>query len=99
LRHLPLSRGLARGATRGARAVGPDRPFQPDHPTYADFDPIAALNVVDCGDVELTPGRILDAYDWIERAVSLILEAGAVPVTIGGDGSVSVPVLRARAAD
>jgi agmatinase len=55
--------------------------------------------VVDCGDVELAPGRILDAYDWIERAVSLILEAGAVPVTIGGDGSVSVPVLRARAAD
>ncbi|MCU0984195.1 MAG: arginase family protein [Acetobacteraceae bacterium] len=67
------------------------------NPTYADFDPVSALNLVDCGDVELTPGRILDAYGRIERAVAMILEAGAVPVTIGGDGSVSVPVLRALA--
>ncbi|WP_291296347.1 arginase family protein [Elioraea sp.] len=67
------------------------------NPTYADFDPVKALGLVDCGDVELTPGRILDAYARMEAGVSAIVEAGAIPVTVGGDGSVSVPVLRAVA--
>jgi len=67
------------------------------NPTNADFDPVAALGLVDCGDVELTPGRILDAHARMEAGVSRIVEAGAIPVTIGGDGSVSVPVLRAVA--
>ena len=67
------------------------------NPTHADFDPIAALGVVDCGDVKLTPGRIFDAFERIEQAAGRIVEAGAVPVTIGGDGSVTVPVTRAIA--
>ena len=53
--------------------------------------------MVDCGNVKLTPGRILDAFERIEQASSRIVEAGAVPVTIGGDGSVTVPVTRAVA--
>ena len=32
-----------------------------------------------------------------EEAVNRIVEAGAMPVTIGGDGSVTVPVTRAVA--
>lgn len=67
------------------------------NPTNADFDPVAALGLVDCGNVRLTPGRILDAYERIEQAVARIVDAGAVPVTIGGDGSISVPILRAVA--
>lgn len=67
------------------------------NPTNADFDPILALGLVDCGNVKLTPGRILDAYARIERAVARIVDAGAVPVTIGGDGSISVPIMRAVA--
>lgn len=65
------------------------------NPTHADFDPVAALGVVDCGNVRLTPGRILDAYERIEQAVTRVVEMGAVPVTIGGDGSISVPIARA----
>jgi agmatinase len=65
------------------------------NPTHADFDPLEALGVVDCGNVKLTPSKIIDAYERIEQAVSRIVEAGAVPVTIGGDGSVTVPVARA----
>lgn len=67
------------------------------NPTYADFDPVAALGLVDCGNVELTPGRIVDAYARIEQAAAKIVDAGAVPITIGGDGSVTVPVMRAVA--
>lgn len=67
------------------------------NPTHADFDPVSALGLVDCGNVRLTPGRIVDAFDRIEQAADRIVQAGAVPITIGGDGSITVPVARAAA--
>src|SRR5262249_21931464 len=67
------------------------------NPTHADFDPLTALGVVDCGNVKLTPGRILDAFARIEQATGRIVETGAVPVTIGGHGSVTVAGMRAVA--
>lgn len=65
------------------------------NPTHADFDAVAPLGLVDCGNVRLTPGKILDAFERTEQAVARIVEAGAIPITIGGDGSVTVPVARA----
>ncbi len=65
------------------------------NPTNADFDPALALGLVDCGNVKLTPSKIVDAFERIEQAADRIVEAGAVPITIGGDGSVTVPVARA----
>jgi agmatinase len=86
------------GARSGPDAVRLQSPLiRRYNPTHADFDPIAALNVVDCGNVKLTPGRILDAFERIEQATSRVMESGAVPVTIGGDGSITVPVMRAVA--
>jgi agmatinase len=86
------------GARCGPDAVRLQSPLiRRFNPTHADFDPVAALGVVDCGNVKLTPGRILDAFDRIEQAASRIVDAGALPVTIGGDGSVTVPVMRAVA--
>lgn len=86
------------GARGGPDAVRLQSPLiRRFNPTHADFDPVAALGVVDCGNVKLTPGRILDAFERIELAASRIVEAGAVPVTIGGDGSITVPVTRAVA--
>src|SRR5215470_18782793 len=84
------------GARSGPDAVRLQSPLiRRYNPTHADFDPIAALGVVDCGNVKLTPGRILDAFERIEQATARVLESGAVPVTIGGDGSITVPVMRA----
>lgn len=68
------------------------RPYQPPH---ADFDPLARLGVVDCGDVNLVPSVIEESFERIEAAVRGIVEAGAMPVTMGGDGSVTLPQLRA----
>ena len=65
------------------------------HPSLADVDVLALLGVVDCGDVVLTAGRIDDALPRIEAAAGVILDAGTVPVGIGGDGSVSLPLMRA----
>jgi agmatinase len=55
------------------------------------------LGLVDRGDVRLTPSRINDAFQRIETAAKQVHDAGVIPVTMGGDGSVSLPLLRAAA--
>jgi agmatinase len=62
---------------------------------FADYDALERLGVVDCGDVKLVPSRIVDAFERIEEAAYRIVAAGAVPIGFGGDGSVSLPLLRA----
>ena len=68
------------------------RPYQPP---LADFNPLERLNVVDCGDVDVTPGVIQESFDRIEAAISRVAGAGTIPVTMGGDGAVTLPQLRA----
>ena len=64
-------------------------------PPDQDFNPIALLNCVDCGSVKLQPSFITESYAAIERAVGLIVRAGAIPIGMGGDGAVTLPQLRA----
>lgn len=68
------------------------RPYEP--PVF-DFNPLTALGLVDCGNVRLTASYVEEAFERIEAAVSAIVDAGAIPVTMGGDGSVTLPQLRA----
>lgn len=67
------------------------------HPSLADVDVLSLLGAVDAGDVALVPGRIDDAFVRIEAAAARIVDSGAVPIGIGGDGSVSLPLMRAAA--
>lgn len=67
------------------------------HPSLADVDVLSLLGAVDAGDVALVPGRIDDAFVRIEAAAARIVATGAVPIGIGGDGSVSLPLMRAAA--
>ena len=69
------------------------RPYNPMLRT----SPFSRLRVADCGDVDTNPMDILDTYGRIEAAVGGILEAGAVPACVGGDHSISLPILRAVA--
>src|ERR1700754_2265183 len=55
------------------------------------------LKIVDCGDVDVTPGQTTSAHEHIEAAITDILDAGATPLTIGGDGAVALPQMRALA--
>lgn len=61
----------------------------------ADLDVLAELGAVDAGDVVVTPSRAEEAFAAIEEAAFRIVEAGAVPIGFGGDGSVSLPLVRA----
>lgn len=65
------------------------------HPERGDVDILTALGAIDAGDVALVPSRAAEAFDAIEAAALPLLQLGAAPVGFGGDGSVSLPLLRA----
>ncbi|AKQ54875.1 agmatinase/arginase [Bordetella hinzii] len=58
-------------------------------------NPSQYLRAVDAGNVVCWPGDPERSYPAIEEAVGRILDAGAIPVTMGGDGAVTLPQLRA----
>jgi agmatinase len=49
---------------------------------------------VDYGDVSVVPGYIEDTYDKIEADLRPLVEAGVIPVVMGGDHSITLPELR-----
>jgi agmatinase len=63
-------------------------------PYLGDFD--INLNdefgLVDCGDVPIIPANAERSRDNIEECVSNILAAGAMPICIGGDHSLPIPI-------
>lgn len=61
------------------------------------FDPFDTLSVVDYGDVFLDPHHPQTVRPDIEAHMAQILDAGAKTLTLGGDHSISYPILRAHA--
>lgn len=55
------------------------------------------LSIVDYGDLPTVPGYIEDTYARVVEALAPVLAAGAVPVAIGGDHSITLGELRAVA--
>jgi agmatinase len=83
------------GARQGPRAIREQsRLVRAYNPELSDYNPMSRLGLVDCGDVVLTPGAIASAFDRIENAMQHIVDADVVPITMGGDGSVSHPQLK-----
>jgi agmatinase len=58
-------------------------------------DPSTAAAVVDCGDLPGDPADPPGNREGITKAVRAILAADAIPVILGGDDSVPIPVLQA----
>jgi agmatinase len=55
------------------------------------IDALKALGVVDVGDVALVPGYVDESIANIRDAVRTVAAAGAVPVVIGGDHTITYP--------
>ena len=60
-----------------------------------DVKPFELLSCVDYGDIAIVPGYIEPSYEAIEREVAPIVEAGVVPLLVGGDHACTLPHLRA----
>lgn len=52
-------------------------------------------NLIDCGDVPMITGDLLANHDATEAAIRKIVESGAVPVVLGGDHAITIPVAKA----
>jgi agmatinase len=61
-------------------------------------DAFAELRVVDFGDAAVIPADPVRTHAQIERIVGQVVAAGAVPVILGGDHSITEPDVRAVAA-
>jgi agmatinase len=69
------------------------RPYNPAQ----DVSPFAVQQVVDAGDIPVNPFDIDEAVDEIERAATALTEGGTRLVTIGGDHTIALPLLRSAA--
>jgi len=69
------------------------RPWNP----VLKVNPFAKYRVADFGDVPVNPLSIEDTFRRIERGLTPVLDAGARTVCVGGDHSISLPILRAVA--
>ncbi|MBI4277251.1 MAG: agmatinase [Armatimonadetes bacterium] len=70
--------------------------IRPYHPVLR-VSPFEVLKVADVGDVDVNPMNIEDTFGRVEAAVGAVLEAAAIPACVGGDHSLSLPILRAVA--
>jgi agmatinase len=67
-----------------------------DHEDDATYLP-ASVRIADIGDADIVHTDTEASHANIEAGVRAILEAGALPVVIGGDHSVNIPCIRAFA--
>ena len=61
--------------------------------------PYDKYNVADIGDCPVNPANLEDSLDKIKNFYSNILSSKTIPLSIGGDHLVSLPILRALAKD
>ena len=91
---LTSDRPGTRFAPRAIRAAG----CPPGPHLEAGVDAFSELRVVDFGDAPVVPADPLRSHAAIEATVGQVLAAGALPVIIGGDHSISEPDVRTCAA-
>ena len=61
-------------------------------------DALSELRVVDFGDAPVIPADPTRSHEAIEKTVGQVLDAGAIPMILGGDHSITEPNIRACAA-
>ena len=83
----------ARFAPRAIRAAS----CPPGPHLEAGVDAFAELSVADFGDAPVLPADPERSHAAIERTVGQVLEAGAVPIVLGGDHGIAKPDVRACA--
>ena len=85
------------GARFGPRAIRAAS-CPPGPHLEAGIDAFAALRIVDYGDAPVIPAEPLRSHEAVERLVGEVLDAGAIPIVLGGDHSIAEPDVRAVAA-
>jgi guanidinopropionase len=85
------------GARFGPRAVREQSSLIRSWHPVLKVHPFERLRVADCGDIDVNPSSIEATYAAITAKIDAVVAAGAAPVCVGGDHSVTLGVLRALA--
>lgn len=59
------------------------------------LDVFKYVSGVDFGDINVVPGYIEDSYLRIEEGLHPLIDSGIIPISLGGDHSITLPQLRA----
>lgn len=85
------------GARFGPEAVrAGSQLLRPWHPEL-EVDVFGTCSVIDHGDIAVTPGNAEKTTAQIAEALAPVLDAGVVPIVLGGDHSIVLGELRAHA--
>jgi agmatinase len=82
------------GARTGPEHIRRSSLMVAEHGRDYGINPFEALRIADLGDVECVPGDTATTFPRIEAALEAI---SAFPITLGGDGAVTLPGIRAAA--
>jgi len=85
------------GARLGPREIRTQSSLIRSYSYFQKVAPFDRLNVADVGDIDAPPVSIEKCYEVVEAGIAAIAGAGARPLVIGGDHSITLPVLRALA--
>jgi len=86
------------GARFGPAAIREASALLRTYNPVLDVDVYEHVSAVDFGDLPVAPGFIEDSYQRIVEGLTPIVQAGVVPILLGGDHSVTLAHLRAIAA-
>ena len=87
------------GARFGPRAIREASSLLPFDPPYGwDYDPLSDLAIADAGDMAFDYARPAEVAARIGAHAGALLDQGVGLIALGGDHSVTLPLLRAHAA-
>jgi agmatinase len=86
------------GTRLGPREIRNQSSLIRPYSRFQQVAPFDELVVVDAGDVDASPVSVENAHESIRSRVADVVRVGAVPLAVGGDHSISLPILRALAA-
>ena len=98
---IPYALDYSTGASAAPRAIREQSVrYSPWYLTHYDYDfggdlfAGRAAKIVDCGDVAMAPGRWEENSRVTTATIKAILDRGAVPIALGGEHSIPIPVMR-----
>ena len=93
---VPMDIGASnRSGTRfGPKGIRAESSMIRPYHMHFGFSPFDFLQVADIGDVPINTFNLLKSVDIIEQAYDEICSHGATPLTLGGDHTIVLPILR-----
>ncbi len=95
---LDIGTSLRPGTRFGPRAIRAESVMTRPYGMYTKAAPFDSFQVADVGDVALNTFNLSDSISIIENHYHQLLQHNVKPVTLGGDHTIALPILRALAA-